>query len=107
MNRTVSGAEPDRAHRQILHRPRQARDGDQVADLHGVFEQQEHAGDDVLHELLRAETHSDADDAGAGQERRDIDPDGAQAVRPAMVRIVTMRAVRSMGRSVRRRAARA
>ena len=53
-------------------------DGDGVADLHGVLQQQEDAGDQVLHQLLRAEADRHADDAGAGQQRRDVDADLAQ-----------------------------
>ena len=49
-----------------------------VADLDAVFQQQEQSGDQVLHQLLRAEADGDADDAGAGQQRRDVDADLAQ-----------------------------
>ena len=39
---------------------------------------QEDPGDDVLHQLLRAEADGDADDAGAGQQRADVDADLAE-----------------------------
>ncbi len=45
-----------------------------VADLHGVLQQQENAGDEVLHQLLRAEADRHADDAGAGQQRPMLTP---------------------------------
>ena len=48
---------------------------DHVAHAQCVAEQDEHAGDDVLHQLLRAEPDREPDHAGAGQERRDVDPE--------------------------------
>ena len=50
-----------------------AADIDIVADGDGVLDQDEHAVDDVADELLRAEPDRDADNAGAGQKRRDVD----------------------------------
>lgn len=37
-----------------------------------VFHQQENAGDEILHELLRAETERHAEDARARQQRRGV-----------------------------------
>ena len=53
-----------------------------VADLHGVLQQQEDAGDQVLHQFLRTEADGHADDAGAGQQRRDVDADLAEDGQP-------------------------
>ena len=68
--------------REVFHRSRQARHGHEIADLHCVFEQEEDAGDEVLHELLGAETDRDADDARAGQQRRNVDADCAEHSEP-------------------------
>ena len=81
-DRAVLGAQPDRAHRQAFHHARLIADLHHVADLHGVLQQQEHAGDDVLHQLLRAEADRHADDAGAGQQRGDVHADLAQHHQP-------------------------
>ena len=43
-----------------------------VADAHLILEDQEEAGDHVLDERLRAEADGEADDAGAGEHRRDV-----------------------------------
>src|SRR4051812_35642846 len=75
---TVAGPEPDRADRDVLDHARQPRHADAVADLDGVLQQQEQPGDEVLHQLLRAEADGDADDAGARQQRRDVDADLAE-----------------------------
>ena len=52
-----------------------AADIDAVADRESVLEQDEEAGDDVLDQRLRAKADGDAGDAGAGQQRRDVEAD--------------------------------
>jgi hypothetical protein len=44
-----------------------------VADTHLVLEDQEEPANQILDQALRAEAERDADDAGAGQSRRDVD----------------------------------
>ena len=44
-----------------------------IADAHLVLGDQEQPRDDVLDQRLRAEADRQADDAGAGQHRRDVD----------------------------------
>ncbi len=78
VHRAVGGAQADGADRDVLDRARQSRHRDVVADLDGVLEQQKQAGDEVLHQLLRAEADGNADDAGAGQQGCDVDADFAQ-----------------------------
>ena len=51
---------------------------DHVADPHRVAEQDEHAGDDVLDQLLRAEADREPDHAGAGEQGRDVEPELGQ-----------------------------
>ena len=47
---------------------------DDVADAVLVLEDHEDAGEEVLDQALRAEAERDADDAGAGDDRRDVTP---------------------------------
>ena len=44
-----------------------------IADADLILEDQEESADHVAHERLRAEAHREPDDAGAGEERRDVD----------------------------------
>ena len=53
-------------------------DVDDVADAVLVLDEHEDAGDEVLHEALRAEADGDADDAGAGDERAEVDAELAE-----------------------------
>ena len=53
-------------------------DVDDVADPELVFDQDEHPGEEVLDQRLRAEAERDADHAGAGEQRRQADPDLAE-----------------------------
>ena len=52
---------------------------DDVADAELVLDEDEHAGQEVAHERLRAEADRDAEDAGAGEQRAEVDPDLAEA----------------------------
>ena len=53
-------------------------DIDQVADPVLVFEQHEQAGDEVLDQVLGAETEGDTDDAGAGDQGSEVHPEFAE-----------------------------
>ena len=66
-------AQLDRAQAEGLDRALVAAALDVLADPEGVVEQVEHAADDVLDQRLRAEADGDADDAGAGDQRPDLD----------------------------------
>ena len=50
-------------------------DLDHVADGELILEQDEEAGDDILDQTLSAEGDRQAEDAGAGEDRPDIDED--------------------------------
>ncbi len=78
MHGAIGGAQANGADRHVLHSARQPRDADIVADLDTVLQQQKQSGDQVLNQLLRAKADGDADDAGAGKQRGDIDADFAQ-----------------------------
>ncbi len=52
MHGAVAGAQADGADRQVLDRSGQSGHRDGVTDLDHVFQQQEQAGDDILHQLL-------------------------------------------------------
>ena len=54
--------------------PVAAREVDDVADPELVLDQDERAGEEVAHERLGAEADRHAEHAGAGQQRREIDP---------------------------------
>ena len=70
----VDVAEPGRAQGHGLA-PRAARvaDVDDVTDAVLVLDQHEDAGEEVLHEALGAEAERHARDAGAGDERAEVD----------------------------------
>ena len=51
---------------------------DVLADAESIVEQVEDAGDHVLDQRLRAEADGDADDAGAGDQRPDLDAERGQ-----------------------------
>ena len=61
------------AERHPLDHAALARRLDDVADRELVLDQHEEAGDDVLHQALGPERHGEAEDAGAGQDRADVD----------------------------------
>ena len=90
----------------MLHRAGHAGQRHEIAHLHGAFQQQENAGDEVLHQLLRTEADGHADNPRAGQQRADIHADLSSVVSPATISTVTSRPVRRIGRMVRIRAAR-
>ena len=58
--------------------PVDAVDSRDVADAHLILEDEEEAGDDVAHQVLRAEADRQAGDAGAGQNRQHVDRQLAQ-----------------------------
>ncbi|CAI8924393.1 hypothetical protein EMIT0180MI3_360034 [Priestia megaterium] len=57
---------------QAFDRAQVAADVHVVVDGQGVFDDDEQPGDQVGHQRLRAETDGQADDAGTGQQRRDV-----------------------------------
>ena len=71
-------AQHDGAEVDCLDQPAGAVDPGDVADADVVVEDQEEAGDEVLDQRLRAEADGQADDAGAGQHRHDVDVQLAQ-----------------------------
>ena len=72
-------AQPDRAHRDRLdHALMIFADIDDVADRDLILEQDEEAGDDVLDQRLAAKPDRQTDNAGAGEQRRDVDADMRQ-----------------------------
>ena len=66
-------AQLDRAQREALDGAARAAALDVLADAERIVEQEEHARDDVLDQGLRAEADRDADHAGAGDQRPDLD----------------------------------
>src|SRR5262249_53485936 len=66
-------AHPDAADAHRFDDAGMAAEIDDVADRDGVLGEDEDAGDDVLHQGLGAEADGEADDAGTGQKRRDIE----------------------------------
>ena len=91
------------AQREALHRALVARRLDVLADPEGIVEQVEDARDDVLDERLGAEPDGDADDAGAGEQRADLDAERVQDHQGETTSSITSRKLRSMGSSVLRR----
>jgi hypothetical protein len=71
----VEIAEHHDPERDLLDHPALPRRLDHVAQGELVLHQHEEAGDDVLHQALRAEGDGEADDGGAAQERPDVDED--------------------------------
>ena len=78
MHRAFLVAQHDRPQVDLFDQPALAVDDGDVADAHLILEDQEEAGDDVAHQRLRAEADRQADDAGAGQRRGDVDVELAQ-----------------------------
>ncbi len=106
VQRPVPGAQPDGADRQSLHRAGHAAQRDPVADLHRVLQQQEQPGDEVLHQLLRAEAPAPRRRCSPRPTRaRVLMPSWLSAVSPTTARITTSSDVRRIGSSVRSRAA--
>ena len=62
----------------MLDGPRDTVDAREVADAHLIFEDQKESGDDVAHQVLRAEADREAGDARAGQNRQHVDRQLAQ-----------------------------
>ena len=71
-------AQPHRADRDVFHRAFDVAEVDVLADPERVVDQEEHARDDIAHQGLRAEADRQADHAGAGDERADIDAERRQ-----------------------------
>ena len=69
-DRAVDVAQPGRAQPDRLDRAARLLEVDDVADAVLVLEHHEHAGQEVLDDVLRAEAERDADDRRAGDERR-------------------------------------
>ena len=61
------------ADRDLLDRAPHAADVDVFTAPERIVDQEEHARYDVLNQLLRSESDGNADDAGAGDERQDLD----------------------------------
>lgn len=61
------------AHIDRGNRPRIAGDGDEVADVKGLLHEQDHAGDEVLHDLLECKTDRETEDAETRQKSGDIE----------------------------------
>src|ERR1700722_1357301 len=78
VHRAVGGPQANGADRNVLDGPGETGHRDVVTDLDGIFQQQKQPGNEVLHQFLRAEADGDADDSGAGQQRRNVDADFAQ-----------------------------
>ena len=72
MQAAVEVAQAHRSDGHALYQPALAADIDHIADVDGAFEHEKCAGDNVLDQRLSAEADRQADDAGAGQQRRDI-----------------------------------
>ena len=66
-------AQPQRTDRDPLDGSLRRADVDVLADAEGVVDQEEDARDDVADQRLGAEADGDADDAGTGQQRADVD----------------------------------
>ena len=89
-------AQLDRAQREALDRAADAAALDVLADPESIVEQEEDARDDVLDQRLRAEADGDADHAGAGDQRADLD-----AQRPRAPSAPPSRPARRRGRCAR------
>lgn len=81
MHMAVIVAQSNVSQRQVLDEPTDACDLDHVAGPDLVLEQQEEAGEVILHELLRAEAHGNAEDTGRPEDRRKRDADFCPCVR--------------------------
>ena len=79
VHRAFAVAQHDRAQVDRLDQAADPVDRGDVADAHLVLEDQEEAADDVAHQRLGAEADREADDAGAGQHRRDVQAERASA----------------------------
>src|SRR5262249_45829712 len=75
MNRAVAITQDDHAQPDFLDEAAFPFDIHDVAHADLVFDQNEKAADDILHEILRAETDGETDDAGAGENGADINAD--------------------------------
>ena len=71
-------AQHDRAQVDLFDRAADAVDVGRIAEADLILGDQEDPRDDVLDQRLRAEADRQADDAGAGQHRRDVDVELAQ-----------------------------
>ncbi len=79
MDRPGMVAKLQRANRQFFDRSDRVADDQVLSDPERVVDQEEDTGDHVPHQRLGAKTDRDADDAGAGQQRGDIDAEIAQS----------------------------
>ena len=73
MQRPVRIAQIDESQRDVLDGAFGGADANDVAERELVLELEEEPGDEVAHEALRAEGDGEADDAGAGEQRPDVE----------------------------------
>jgi hypothetical protein len=66
-------ADVDEAERDVLHRSLERTDAHDVAEGELVLELEEEPGHEVAHETLRAERDGEPHDAGAGEQRTDVE----------------------------------
>ena len=74
----VQVTDTHRADAELLGGAGDAAQGHHVAGIHGVFHLDEDTGDDVLHQLLGAETDGQTEHTGTGDQRSDVDADFRQ-----------------------------
>ncbi|MNX92704.1 hypothetical protein D3C86_1248560 [compost metagenome] len=73
MQRALAVAQLHRADGHAFHHAGVVGQLDRIADGDGILDHDEQAGDQILHQALGAEADGQADHAGAGQQRRDVD----------------------------------
>ena len=89
MDDAVQVAQDRGAQRDLLDHAGRIADAHDIADPELPLQQDEGAADDVLHERLRAEAHSESQNPGAGEDGPDVDADdptgGVEAVTVATI----------------------
>ena len=78
MNRSLGVAEDDRSQIDRFDGSGGSVDGGDITDSYLVFEDEEEAADDVADQRLRTKPYGKAGNAGAGQDRGDIDADALE-----------------------------
>ncbi len=78
MQRAIVIAQHGAAQAHLFDRTLHSRNADSVADVVLVLEQDEEAVDEVMHQGLRAKTDGQTGDAGARQQRPQIQPQQRQ-----------------------------
>ena len=78
VQRTRGVTQVDESQRDVLDGALDGADANDVAQRELMLELEEEPGHEVAHEALRAERHREADDAGAGEQRRDVEAELAQ-----------------------------